>query len=108
MIENNINLDSGLNMNLEQNNVKLDLTIGILTYNSPKTLKNSLITYLKNGLLKLTDDIICIIQPSEKSNEEITICNNFNIKYIIESQNTKMGGVSKEYGNMQNIIMYYF
>ena len=32
-----------------ENNVKLDLTIGILTYNSPKTLKNSLITYLNAG-----------------------------------------------------------
>jgi len=71
---------------------KLPLSIGILTYNSPDTLKHTLLSYFKNGLLDLTDDIICIIQPSNKSSEEIDICNKYNINYLLEPFNTLMAG----------------
>lgn len=78
----------------------MNLTIGILTYNSPNTLKNTLISYKNNGLLDLTDDIICIIQPSDKVDQEIKICNDFNIKYILETTNTKMaGGINRVWEN---------
>lgn len=82
------------------NYTKCPLTIGMLTYNSPNTLKHTLISYHTNGLLDLTDDIICIIQPSIKSNEEIDICNTFNINYILEPFNTKMaGGIKRIWEN---------
>ena len=42
-----------------------ELTIGILSYNSPKTLYNTLQSYKYSGLLEYTDDIICVIQPSD-------------------------------------------
>lgn len=74
----------------------MNLTVGILTYNSPKTLKNTLESYRVNGLLGITDDIICIIQPSDNSFEEESICKQYYIKPLIQSVNTKMAGGIKE------------
>jgi GT2 family glycosyltransferase len=71
------------------------LSIGILTYNSPITLKNSLESYKIGGLLDYTDDITCLIQPSNKSEEEIQLCKQYNIKYINEQTNTMMAGAIK-------------
>jgi len=68
------------------------LSIGILTHNSPITLENSFKSYKLSGLFDFTDDIFCLIQPSEKSDEEILICNNYGIKYILENNNTMMAG----------------
>ena len=58
------------------------LSIGILTHNSPITLENSFKSYKLSGLFDFTDDIFCLIQPSEKSEDEILICNNYSIRYI--------------------------
>jgi len=72
------------------------ISIGILTYNSPLTLKNTLESYKVNGLLDYTDDIKCLIQPSNKSNEENKICEYYGIQTIIEKTNTMMaGGIKK-------------
>lgn len=71
------------------------LSIGILTYNSPITLKNTLESYKVGGLLDYTDDIICLIQPSNKSEQEIQLCKQYNIKYINEQTNTMMAGAIK-------------
>ena len=68
------------------------LSIGILTHNSPITLENSFKSYKLSGLFDFTDDIFCLIQPSEKSDDEILICNNYGIKYILENKNTMMAG----------------
>jgi hypothetical protein len=69
------------------------LTVGILTYNSPITLYNTLLSYEVSGLLNYTDDIICIIQPSPHSLEEKKICETFRInKIIMNNENTKMAG----------------
>ena len=69
------------------------LTIGILTYNSPKTLMSSLLSYKTSGLLDFTDDIIVVIQPSDKKYEEYQICKEFSInKIIMNENNTKMAG----------------
>uniref|UniRef100_A0A6C0DIM8 Glycosyltransferase 2-like domain-containing protein n=1 Tax=viral metagenome TaxID=1070528 RepID=A0A6C0DIM8_9ZZZZ len=71
----------------------MELTIGILSYNSHKTLYNTLLSYEKSGLLDYTDDVICIIQPSNSQNEEHEICKKFNISNIILNKvNTKMAG----------------
>jgi hypothetical protein len=74
----------------------MNLTIGILTYNSPKTLKNTLQSYRINCLLDVTDDILCIIQPSITQEEEEVICNEYGIKPLIQTVNSKMaGGIKK-------------
>jgi|688.fasta_scaffold260410_2 hypothetical protein len=71
----------------------MKLTIGILSYKSPKTLYNTLLSYQISGLLDYTDDTICIIQPSFSQNEEFEICKKFNISNIIVNEiNTKMAG----------------
>lgn len=72
------------------------ISIGILTHNSPLTLTNTLESYKYYGLLDLSDDIFCVIQPSIKSQEEISICEKFKIKYFLEDTNTWMqGGISR-------------
>ena len=72
------------------------LSIGILTHNSPITLRTTLLSYKESGLLDYTDDIKCLIQPSPLSNIEVSICNDFNISYILEPHNTMMaGGIKK-------------
>jgi hypothetical protein len=69
------------------------LTVGILTFNSPNTLYNALLSYKHSGILDLTDDIIVIIQPSDKNLEEKRICEKFLInKIILNENNTKMAG----------------
>jgi hypothetical protein len=71
----------------------MELTIGILSFNSPKTLYNTLLSYKKSGLFEFTDDIICVIQPSNLQNEEFEICKQFNINNIIlNNVNTLMAG----------------
>lgn len=72
------------------------ISIGILTHNSPLTLKNTLMSYKHYGLLEYSDDIFCVIQPSPLRDEEIKICSDFNIKYYSEGSNTFMqGGISR-------------
>lgn len=69
------------------------LSIGILTYNSPLTLYNTLLSYKTSGLLDYTDDIIVVIQPSNKQTEEEEICKVFDIFNIIKNKtNTFMSG----------------
>jgi hypothetical protein len=64
-----------------------NLSIGILSWNSPKTLNNTLESYKLSGLFNISDDIICLIQSSELEKQEINICNNYNIKYILNTKN---------------------
>tara|TARA_R110000868_G_scaffold124816_1_gene329720 strand:- start:9543 stop:10424 length:882 start_codon:yes stop_codon:yes gene_type:complete len=80
-------------------NNTLNLSIGLLTFNSPKTLKNTLESYKYTKLLELSDDICCIIQPSSKQSEEENICKEYNIKSYIQTSNTKMAGAIKTIWN---------
>jgi len=68
------------------------LSIGILTHNSPLTLKNTLESYKVSGLLEFSDDIVCLIQPSKNSESETNLCIEYGIKTINESKNTMMAG----------------
>lgn len=69
-----------------------DITIGILTFNSPITLENTLKSYEYVKFFDMFDDFICIIQPSDKQNLEIDVCKKYNISYEVQSTNTKMAG----------------
>lgn len=80
-------------------NNKLNLSIGILTFNSPNTLKNTLSSYYYTKLLELTDDIWCVIQPSPKQDKEIDICHDYGIKPLLNTVNTKMAGAIKTIWN---------
>ena len=84
------------------------LSIGILTHNSPITLKNTLMSYRDGGLFEYTDDIKCLIQPSPLSNIEISICNEFNITYILETENTMMAGGIKRLVNESKYNYFLF
>jgi hypothetical protein len=81
-------------------NNTLNLSIGMLTFNSPKTLKNTLESYKYTKLLELSDDICCIIQPSPKQNEEIQICDYYGVKPVLQTSNTKMAGAIKTIWNI--------
>lgn len=84
------------------------LSIGILTHNSPITLKNTLESYKNSGILNYTDDIKCLIQPSIKSEEEINICKQYNLNYILEKNNTMMAGGIKRLVEESNYEYFMF
>lgn len=70
------------------------VSIGILSWNSGKTLKNTLASYRKNGLLELSDDITILFQ--EVSTEDKKLAKKFGIKYIGLQENIGIGkGISK-------------
>ena len=70
------------------------LSIGILTFKSPVTLRNTLLSYQASGLLDFTDDIIVVIQPSEVSTKEYEVCMEFKQirKIFVNEENTRMAG----------------
>ena len=67
------------------------LSIGILTWNSPNTLRHTLTTYKESGLLDVSDDVFVVIQNSEKQMEEEVVCNDFGLRSILLPDNGKMG-----------------
>lgn len=83
------------------------ISIGILSYNAPQTLRHTLTTYKNSQLLYSTDDIFCIIQKSEKQVEEKLICEEFNIRAILMPDNGLMSsGFKAIYNNAkyENIL----
>ncbi len=72
------------------------LSIGILSHYAPKTLRNTLETYKKNGLFEVSDDIFAVLQMSNRQQQEIDVCNEFNIRYVALSNNGRMAWGFKE------------
>lgn len=73
---------------------KLPISIRILSWNNGKTLKNTLSSYRKNGLLEISDDITVLFQ--EVSNQDKEIAKQFGIKHIGLEENIGIGkGVSQ-------------
>jgi hypothetical protein len=70
---------------------KVELSIGILTYNSPTVLKHTLETYKNSGFLDISDDIFCISQMSPLQMDEKSICESYGIRCICLPDNGKMG-----------------
>lgn len=68
----------------------MNISIGILTHRSPITLFNTFLSYEASGLLKCTDDIFCIIQPSDKQDQEVECCNQFGVRPVVEKENGMM------------------
>lgn len=79
----------------------LPISIGILSWNSGKTLKNTLTSYRKNGLLELSDDITILFQ--EVNTEDKKLAKKFGIKYIGLKENIGIGkGISKLVANAKH------
>jgi hypothetical protein len=67
------------------------LSVGILTWNSPNTLRNTLTTYKTSGLLDASDDVFIVIQKSELQLEEKVVCDEFGLRSVLLPDNGKMG-----------------
>ena len=79
------------------------ISVGILSYNSPLTLKNTLMSYKHYGLLEYSDDVFCVLQPSSKINEEMSICDIFGIRYYLQESNDMMlGGMKRVFKEAKN------
>lgn len=68
---------------------KLPISVCILSWNSGKTIENTLKSYAKNGFLNLFDDITILFQ--EVSEKDIKIAQKYNIKYIGIKENIGIG-----------------
>jgi hypothetical protein len=73
---------------------KLPISIVILSWKANKTLRNTLNSYKKKGLLDLTDDTTVFFQ--EISQEDIDICLEFGIRSIGDSTNIGIGKAFEE------------
>jgi len=70
------------------------LSIGILSWNSAKTLQNTLKSYRKHGLLDISDDITILFQ--EISDKDQKLVEKYGIKHIGLKQNIGIGkGISR-------------
>jgi hypothetical protein len=79
------------------------LSIGILTWNSPKTLRNTLTTYKTSGVLDFSDDVFVVIQNSELQLDEKAVCDDFGLRSVLLPDNGKMGsGYKAIYENAKN------
>lgn len=68
---------------------KLNLSIGILSWRSPLTLENTLVTYNESGLLHMVNDVTMFIQEADTRN--IQIAESFGIPYIASPTNIGIG-----------------
>ncbi|NBU81771.1 MAG: hypothetical protein EBS55_09010, partial [Flavobacteriaceae bacterium] len=68
---------------------KLPISVGILSWNSNKTLRNTLESYKRNGLFNIVNDVTIFFQ--EVSDNDIQIANEYGITYISSPENIGIG-----------------
>lgn len=68
---------------------KLNLSIGILAWNSGQTLVNTLLTYNQNGLFDMVNDVCVLFQ--EFSEQDQQIVDHFGLQYIAKDTNIGIG-----------------
>lgn len=68
---------------------KLPISVGILSWKSNETLRNTLDSYVKNGLFDIVNDVTIFFQ--EVSEEDRKIANDYNIPFIGVEQNIGIG-----------------
>lgn len=98
--------------NFENNDSKISnkiaISLGILSYNAPDTLHQTLKTYKDSGLLDISNDVFAILQKSDKQDEEAKVCEKYTIRYIKMPDNGKMAsGFKAIYDNAQNEIIVF-
>lgn len=71
------------------NITKLPISIGILSWRSNKTLRNTLDSYIKNGLFDIIDNVILFFQ--EISDEDRKLAKEYNIPFISTDKNIGIG-----------------
>ena len=93
-------------VNKETNNI--DISLGILSYNAPDTLEQTLSTYKNSSLLDISNDVFAILQKSDKQDKEAQVCEKYNIRYIKLPDNGKMAsGFKAIYENAKNEIIVF-
>lgn len=68
---------------------KLDLSIGVLAWNSGQTLIDTLYSYYKNNLFNIASDITLLFQEISEQDKEIA--NHFNLPFLGLSENIGIG-----------------
>jgi hypothetical protein len=68
---------------------KLPISVGILSWHSKKTLKNTLDSYVENGLFTFVSDVKIFFQ--ETSDEDRLIAKDYDIQYIESKNNIGIG-----------------
>lgn len=76
-------------INFNVDSTKLPLSIGILSWNSNQTLRNTLESYKKNGLFDIVNDITLFFQ--EVCDEDVKIAKEYNIPFISFDENVGIG-----------------
>lgn len=79
------------------NRYKLPISIGILSWNSSTTLRNTLESYRKNGLLNIANDITILFQ--EFSDEDLKIAREYNLQFIALHENIGIGNAFLKLSN---------
>lgn len=85
---------------------KLPLSVGILSWNSKQTLKNTLNSYKENGLFDVVDDVILFFQSYSK--DDIKLANEYNISFIAFKDNIGIGNAFlklAQIANNDNILL---
>ena len=65
---------------------KLPISVGILSWKSDRTLKNTLESYNKNGLFNICDDVCVLFQEGKKSDLKIIDKHNASFVYLKENE----------------------
>jgi len=96
------------NKNIDNFDNKLSISLGLLSYNAPNTLNQTLQTYKDSGLLDISNDVFAILQKSDKQEEEVKVCEKYNIRYIKMPDNGRMSsGFKAIYENANNEIIVF-
>jgi FkbM family methyltransferase len=69
---------------------KLPISIGILSWKSNQTLRNTLNSYQRNGLFDIVDNVVLFFQ--EISEEDRILAKEYNLPYISTEENIGIGG----------------
>uniref|UniRef100_A0A6C0K4H7 Glycosyltransferase 2-like domain-containing protein n=1 Tax=viral metagenome TaxID=1070528 RepID=A0A6C0K4H7_9ZZZZ len=91
-----------------ENNSKLPISAGVLTYFAPETLKHTLETYKTSEFFECVDDFFVVIQQSDRQSLEKDICEEFNVRYILMPDNGRMAsGFKAIYENARNDVLLF-
>ena len=90
----------------------MKISIGILSYNAPITLENTLSNYVSSGFISICTnreyDIFAVLQMSPLQNEEELVCTKYGIRFISLPDNGMMGsGFKAIYDNSLNDYILY-
>jgi len=89
-------------------NNKFTISVGILTYFAPKTLRHTLEMYKITGFIDIIDDLFVIIQKSDRQEQEQRVCEEFNIRYVLMPENGNIAwGFKAIYDNARNDILLF-